>query len=282
MENRSLYVVTEFEESSAPDVPLGTEPSELARKRLEAAVRLMALGARYVGSAGDRFDEAMRTEATTPNVLIANLTELLSPGNPDNAAAIQHVINTTTPDELEGRLAEVLDDIEERGLSREQMLAEIEALGKEAERLNGFLPFDMQIKDNDALKAHVADTVDRHGFDVDLDLLGRDEDAFWEAFEEAQYTSMGRRFHVLSGYLVILHSICTSKLAHPNTPLGEERDAAVDEVASTYGSNPVDRWAGKVAATHRVKRLVAVRIGSSITHRLREKVFGKLAALVGG
>ena len=50
--------------------------------------------------------EAMRTKATTLNVLIADLTELLSAANPDNAAAIQHVINTTTPDELEARLAE--------------------------------------------------------------------------------------------------------------------------------------------------------------------------------
>ena len=242
----------------------------------------MALGARYVGSAGGDFEEAMRTEATTLNVLIANLTELLSAGNPDNAAAIQHVINTTTPDELEARLAEALDDIEERGLSCEQMLAEIEALGKEAERLNGFLPFDTQIEDNGALKAHVADVVDRHGFDVDIDLFDRDENAFWETYGDAQYTTMGHRFHVPSGYLVMLHSMCVRKLAHPNKPLRDGRKTVVDEVASAYGLILGDRWAGKTVATHRVRRLVAVQGAGSVKRRFREKILGRVAALFGG
>lgn len=282
MENKDLYVLTQFEEGSAPDVPAGTDTSQMAQARLEATVRLFALGVRYVGSADGTFDEATRAEATTPNVIVANLTELLSAGNPDDAAAIQQVINRTSADELEAQLAEAFDDIEQQGLSRAQMLEEIEALGEAAEEdLNGFLPFNTQIPDDDELREHVAGIVDRFGFDVDMDQFDHDRNAFWEAFDEAQKITIGHSFNVLSGYLVMFHSMCAAKLAHPNQPFSDEQDKAVKEVADGYGLLMGQRFIGREVAVRRLNLLLK-HLSVEVAKRSYVKaVFKRAAALLG-
>lgn len=281
MENRDLYVVTEYEEPSAPDVPPDTESSQLAQSRLDVMVQLLAHGACFAGSVDGAFDDEMRAEAKRPHVLLANLTELLSAGNPDDAAAIQHVIDSTSKHELENQLADALDSIEQRGLNGEQMLQEIEELGEEAERLNGFLPFDTQIEGDEALREHVTDIVGRFGLEVDTDLFDQDEDAFWDDFNDAQYKSVGHRFHVLSGYLVILHSMCVAELCYPNRPLSDEQESAVEKIGETYGLKLGDWWSGKKVASMRVNQLMKARSSDSITRRILNSILDRITLSFG-
>ncbi|WP_158666509.1 hypothetical protein [Salinibacter altiplanensis] len=281
MENRDLYVVTEYEGSPAPDVPPGAEPSQSAQDRLDLMVRLLALGGRYVGGADGTFDEDEHAEAVSPHVLVANLEELLHAGNPDEAASIQRVIDSVSEDEIKNRLADALDSVEQSSLSREQMLEEIEELGDRAEGLNGFLPLDIQIHD-DASRDPIADVVDRFDLEVDMSLLERDKNAFEDAFYDAKLKTIGHRFHVLSGYLVILHGMSVGKLAHPDESFSDEQEAAVEEVGTTYGLKLGDWWAGKKVASRRVKKLKETRFSNSVMRRFVDKVFDRITVLFEG
>ncbi len=252
------------------------EPEALAQKRLEVSVQLMASAAHYIAGKGGLSDPE-RERASSPPVSTSELNDLLLKGNPEPEDVVRSVTESASGDALQEQLSEALETVEADSVD----IDAIETLFEDAEALNGFLPFDTQIEGDEALREHVTDIVERFDLEVDMDLFDQDEDAFWDDFNDAQYTSVGHRFHVLSGYLVILHSMCVVELCYPNRPLSDEQESAVEKIGETYGLKLGDWWSGKKVASMRVNQLMKARSSDSITRRILNSIFDRITLSFG-
>jgi len=193
------------------------EPEALAQKRLEVSVQLMASAAHYIAGKGGLSDPERERASSSP-VSTSELNDLLLKGNPEPEDVVRSVTESASGDALQEQLSEALETVEADSVD----IDAIETLFEDAEALNGFLPFDTQIEGDEALREHVTDIVERFNLEVDMDLFDQDEDAFWDDFNDSQYTSVGHRFHVLSGYLVILHRMCVAELCYPSRLLSDK------------------------------------------------------------
>ena len=253
-------------------------PSEMAEKRLDITIRSMAHAAHYVGGIDGKFDRKERKEASDPVALKSNLKGLLVPGNPDDKAAIQRVIYDNPKDVLGNKLEAAIEDIEDQGLSRDELIEAMEQLSEEAKEAGGFLPIIIKSDHPDkSEREQFAEINDEYELGVDISELDEDghiDSSFYETFGEAVQHQLGEAFYAMLAYNLMYYGTyigyASGRLFSIN-PFSEEEVDAIAKVGEIYGLERFQVITSMMAAESKAEMVQSLK-DKSFIDQLRDRV----------
>ena len=279
-------VVHSFNEMETDvDDGLDVKPSKMAEERLEIAVQSMAYASHYVGGIDGKFDSKERDQASDPATLNSNLKELLVPGNTDDEVAIRQVIDANPRDELGNKLEAAIRDVEDQGLSRDELIEAMEQLSERAEGVNGFLPFVIKTKDPDtSQREQFIEIIDEHELDLDINEFDNDVDAFYESFSKAVKDQIGEAYRAMLAYSLMYYGTyigyASGRLFSSN-PFSDEESDAIEKVGEIYGLPPFKVMSGMMSAEMKAEMLNSLK-SKSFIDQLRNRFLKGLLSLAKG